>query len=500
MAVLQADAQPAELLANLRALRAEIVREGERQYADWLPHLERRSFRPSALNLAHYLALRRRDLRELQVALMPFGLSSLGRCESRVLPNIDAVIATLARVGGEAAPPPYPTAEEFFAGETLLRRAAEEIFGPTSPKRTVRIMVTLATEAASDPELVRRLLAAGTDAVRINCAHDDVEVWRAMVANVRAAALQTGRGCTVCVDIAGPKVRVEEVRCSTVHDAPVRVRSGDRLLIGDERAEPTAAYPIALRSSVPNVGTRLQIGHPVWIDDGKIGARVIEVIADTAVLAVDVAPIHGANLRPEKGLNFPETDLGIPVLSEKDRNDLAFVVAHADMLGYSFVSTAADIELLHGELERLRLPNRPLPAIVLKIETASAARNLPSLIVTAASRGPVAVMIARGDLAVNIGYRRLAEIQEEILWLCESAHVPVIWATQVLERLVKKGRASRGEFTDAAMAERAECVMLNKGPYVVDAVIALDDVLARMEGHQAKKTSRLRSLHAWDHA
>jgi pyruvate kinase len=107
-------------------------------------------------------------------------------------------------------------------------------------------------------------------------------------------------------------------------------------------------------------------------------------------------------------------------------------------------------------------------------------------------------MIARGDLAVNIGYRRLAEIQEEILWLCESAHVPVIWATQVLERLVREGQASRGEFTDAAMAERAECVMLNKGPYLADAIVALADVLGRMEGHQTKKTSRLRPLHAWD--
>jgi pyruvate kinase len=106
----------------------------------------------------------------------------------------------------------------------------------------------------------------------------------------------------------------------------------------------------------------------------------------------------------------------------------------------------------------------------------------------------MAVMIARGDLAVEIGHGRLAEMQEELLWLCEAAHAPVIWATQVLDTFVHKGVHARGELTDAAMAERAECVMLNKGPFVVDAVKTLDEVLGRMEGHQAKKTSRMRAL------
>jgi pyruvate kinase len=119
------------------------------------------------------------------------------------------------------------------------------------------------------------------------------------------------------------------------------------------------------------------------------------------------------------------------------------------------------------------------------------------LIVQGAGVQPLAVMIARGDLAVEIGHRRLVEIQEEILWLCEAAHVPVIWATQVLDAFVKKGRRSRAENTDAAMAERAECVMLNKGPFAADAIAFLDDVLGRMEGHQYKKAARMRALRTW---
>jgi len=131
---------------------------------------------------------------------------------------------------------------------------------------------------------------------------------------------------------------------------------------------------------------------------------------------------------------------------------------------------------------------------VLKIETRRAFENLPKLLLSALHSSAPGVMIARGDLAVECGYERLAEVQEEILWLCEAAHVPVIWATQVLERMTKDGLPSRAEVTDAAMGERAECVMLNKGPYLLDALATLDDILRRMEAHQSKKTPTLRPL------
>ena len=166
------------------------------------------------------------------------------------------------------------------------------------------------------------------------------------------------------------------------------------------------------------------------------------------------------------------------------------------MIGYSFVQTVADIRLLQDELARRRADWGKL-GLVAKIETPRALHNLPDLIVQAAGRQPFAVMIARGDLAVEIGFERLAEMQEEMLWLCEAAHVPVIWATQVLESLVKKGLPSRGDMTDAAMSARAECVMLNKGANVGAAIGALDGLLRRMAEHQFKKTPQLRALRSW---
>jgi pyruvate kinase len=107
-------------------------------------------------------------------------------------------------------------------------------------------------------------------------------------------------------------------------------------------------------------------------------------------------------------------------------------------------------------------------------------------------------MIARGDLAVEVGFQRLAELQEEILWLTEAAYTPVVWATPVLDNFVRKGKLSRAEMSDVVLAQRAECVMLNKGDFLPEALPIVDDIFRRMQGHQHKKTPRLRALHAWD--
>jgi len=158
----------------------------------------------------------------------------------------------------------------------------------------------------------------------------------------------------------------------------------------------------------------------------------------------------------------------------------------------SFANTVKDVESLQSHLARMGVPP---PAIVLKIETRRGFENLPEMLLAAMRAPSCGVMIARGALAVECGFERLAEVQEEILWVCEAAHVPVIWATQVLETLARDDIPSRAEITDAAMGQRAECVMLNKGPHVIHAIRVLDDILRRMRAHQTKKSVMLRELH-----
>lgn len=481
-----------ELLERTRALLAEVDAGGRALFAEWRPRIRRRAFVLGAWNFAAYLALRRTDLRPLQTALMPLGLSSLGRCEGRVRPNLAAVVEALAARCGErpdlhGLPATKPTA--FFRGERLLRAETARVFGPQNANRAVRIMVTLPAEAADDADLVRALVAAGMDAARINCAHDDIDAWRKMAAHVRAAEAETGRRCIVYADLAGPKVRTLDVHVR--HDA--RLHVGERVALV-RRLSDAKRDEAAMTCTIPEILDYLLVGDPVWIDDGKAGCMVERVDPKRIDLRITQAPERGIRLRPDKGLNFPKTHIPAAPLGETDRATLAALIDAIDVIGFSFVRKASDVETLQAELARLGRPELPL---ALKIETAEGVANLPALIVQAAGRQPTAVMIARGDLAVEIGYRRLAEMQEEILWLCEAASVPVIWATQVLDEFVKTGIPTRAEITDAAMAERAECVMLNKGANVVRAVEVLDELLPLMEAHQAKKTSRMRALHSW---
>lgn len=252
--------------------------------------------------------------------------------------------------------------------------------------------------------------------------------------------------------------------------------------------EPPARIPCSL----PEAFAATRRGHRVWLDDGKPGARVESVSRDSIKLRITTAAAKGAKLRAGKGINLPDAVLDIDLLGPHSEDALSFAAECADIVGLSFVSRAHDVERVHEYLDERA---RPEVGLILKIETQHAFEQLPALLLQAL-RGdrPAGVMIARGDLAVECGYERLAEVQEEILWLCQAAHLPVIWATEVLDRLAKTGRPSRAEITDAARGVQAECVMLNKGPHIVEAISVLDDILRRMERHQRKKRPLLPAL------
>jgi len=418
-------------------------------------------------------------------------LSSLGRSEAHVLASLDALCATLARVAGVPGYE-YPPSDDAADGARALDAAQTLFFGPNVLGASTRVMVTLPPEAATDRALVRALVEAGMTCARINCAHDNAAAWRAMADAVRAEASAAGTECRVLMDVGGPKCRIE-----TVHAAEkIRLLRGDRLVLVREMACAQTADKVIATIAFPEILDQLVPGREVWINDGKIGTRVVAAADGRAELEVFRARAKGEKLKPEKGLNFPDTELHLSPLTGKDLADLPAVVDIADIVGFSFVQRPEDLTLLHGHLARLR-PGRPAMPAILKIETPLAVRNLPKLIVRAGAAGPVAVMIARGDLAVELGFARMSEIQEEIMWLCEAAHVPVVWATQVLESLVSEGSPSRAEATDAAMAQRAECVMLNKGPFLPEAIRFLGDILRRMDRHQAKKSARFGPLHSW---
>ena len=608
-----------QILAEISELRQEIVINAYERLQKFQANYYSGCFSKSAMNLAHYLAMRQFDLRHLQDRLAQAGLSSLGRAEASVLSSFDSLIDILMR----ATDPNYqpgeinPSEYGLNRGQQLLDQHTIELFGPFHHQGKAHVMVTLGYEASWDYKLVSSLLAKGMTCARINCAHDDPAVWKGMLNNIRRAETESGRSCRILMDLAGHKIRTGPIVLeSPIHHIKVRKNSAGKIvasgylvlttdltqspvdhslfkipipselhkklapgmflefmdnqdkqrylkiekalsttdwlvscdkaaylvsgcklkllksdqvdskksadfftlgkfegepldirLMKDEQLLLTEAHiagkpaeysdsgvliqPAHIGCTLSSIITKLKVGQPVWIDDGKFGAVVESITDQGALLRVTVAKPTGVRIQSDKGINFPETELDLPALSEKDLEDLDFVCAHADLVGFSFVESLAHMECLMAELTKRNATELP---IIAKIETNLAVKNLPEIILGTIGRHQLGIMIARGDLAVELGSARLAEIQEELLWLCEAAHVPVIWATQVLESIAKKGTRSRPEFTDAAMAVRAECIMLNKGPYILDAIEALVNVMIRMHEHQRKKFSRLRAL------
>jgi len=234
---------------------------------------------------------------------------------------------------------------------------------------------------------------------------------------------------------------------------------------------------------------KVKVGEKILFDDGKIEGIIEETNHDSFMVHIIRAKESGDKLKAEKGINFPTTDIGISGLTGKDKEDLKFVAQHADVVNFSFVNSKEDVEELLAEFVKLNVKNKL--SIILKIETQKAFDNLTDIILAAMQVHYVGVMIARGDLAVETGWNNIGWVQNEILSLCNAGHIPVVWATQVLENLAKKGLPSRSEITDATSSIKADCVMLNKGPYINSAISLLDTILSNMERYQEKNAAMM---------
>lgn len=291
------------------------------------------------------------------------------------------------------------------------------------------------------------------------------------------------------------------VDCLVANASVSMVRSGDILFMSLREEPGRPAFhddddellnPGRVSLAIPEVYRDIRLGEHVCFDDGRISG----IVEKCEPKQVQIRIVHTRKpvekLEGNRGVNLPDTNLGLPALSDKDKQDLKFAARHADLVGLSFTNSSDDVRALHRCLQEL---GREDMGVILKIETGKAFSNLPGILLEGLRLPACGVMIARGDLAVECGFERLSELQEEILWVCESAHIPVVWATQVLEGLTRQGHATRAEITDAAMAQAAEAVMLNKGPYLVEAVEMLDDILRRMQGHHRKKHATMRELH-----
>jgi len=568
-------------------------------------------YRESALNLTHYLAFRSFAIDELQDKLKYMGLPDLANIEGHVMKSLLAIKTIINHLIGNNVIEKQKGIISIKKSEKLLRKNTERLFGYKSKKRRTRIMVTLPSTAAEDYSMVNRLIGLGMNSARINCAHDEPEVWAKMIANVDRANNASQKNCKVMMDLGGPKLRTGAMKDGPklIHIKPQRdqtgkvtkaakiwiappdilppnntadaiipidevllekIKRGNTIYFTDtreknckitiEKKQGKGKWGICYDSAYISTGTELTIkkenasgkekvfvgellpmeqfitlfigdklilhadpipgesaqyndegellehahvsctlpeifkdvkkGEPIFFDDGKIEGIIEEVNADSLLIDIIYARNTGAKLKADKGINLPDSKLSVSGLTEKDKKDLEFVALNADTVNFSFVNDENDVQQLLDELSKYETSL----GIILKIETQKGFKNLPRILLKAMQTFPTGVMIARGDLAIETGWKNFASIQEEILRICEAAHIPDVWATQVLESLAKKGVPTRSEITDAALAQRAECVMLNKGMYIDKAVKMLDKILRRMQRFQKKKETILPKL------
>ncbi|MDN3656713.1 pyruvate kinase [Ferruginibacter paludis] len=439
----------------------------------------------AAKNLVKYLSLRSEDIRDLQDALHTNGLSSLASSESHIHRQLQSILQRLNKQYDKNE----MDACTFEFNQREMARKSRILFGEKADTLSPFIMVTFDASFADNYALIKNLLQNGMNVARINCAHDDEAVWSKMIQHLKRACRYTGLACKLYMDLAGPKIRTKLIGKGK-EKGKVKVKEGEIIWLADSVKGFTESQ-VVISPNETGIVARLKKGERVYIDDGMIKGVIESVKRKVAAMRIIRISSGKQQIKSGKGINFPDSALVIPPLTDFDRDCLPFICEHADMVGYSFVRSASDVQGLHLDLKTFS--GHP-PYVIIKIETPEAVKNLPELLLRGMREKAFGVMIARGDLAVEIGFERTGEIQEEILWICEAAHAPVIWATQVLETLNKTGIATRSEITDAGHAAMAECVMINKGDHTIEVIETLSNILRRTGGHHIKKRFTFRPL------
>ena len=457
----------------------------------------------SAKNLLRYLQLRSMDLRGYHGKLSDLGISSLRSAEGYVYSNLRKVVKNLYFLQKKSFEWNSEIEEiGYTRSMELIRSNANALFNEAKDNHFTDIMVTFPTEASKDIKMIRKMAEAGMGVARINLSHDTKADWEQMIENIKKVEKETGKDIQIYMDLSGPKIRTTDIQYKNEKGkikSKLPLAKGDEIILVKESdldkdlVLEKNSEKLIIGVSLDRVIDDAKVNDRILFDDGMIESKVIQ--KKDGKLQVSIVNSYKSKLGSQKGINLPDTKLDLPSLTEKDLEALPFACKHADIIGYSFVRSAEDVASLYEELQKNNASNT---GVVFKIENREAFENLPEILLKGMERKKIGVMIARGDLAVEIGFERISEVQDQILWFCEAAHIPVIWATQVLENLAKTGIPTRAEVSDAAKAAQAECVMLNKGPHILEAIKTLKNILRRMEEHSFKKKDELRALKVAD--
>jgi pyruvate kinase len=316
--------------------------------------------------------------------------------------------------------------------------------------------------ASRSAEVLRALIESGMDVARVNFSHGTQEEHAETISTIRQLAAQASKPVAILGDLQGPRIRIGDIA------NPITVEPGQDVTFAPEGEARAGDVPITYGALAQDV----RLGSRVLVDDGNIEFTVAKIDGRRVVLRT----VFGGAIRSHKGINLPGVDVSAPSLTEKDRADVAFGIAHdVDYFALSFVRRAEDVQALKALLPKGLL-------VVAKIEKDSALKNIDSLV-----RAADAVMVARGDLGVELPYEAVPLVQKNLISLCNSLGRPVITATQMLESMITHARPTRAEASDVANAvlDGTDAVMLSAetaaGEYPTHAVRAMRRIVTEIE-------------------
>ncbi|HLX65326.1 MAG TPA: pyruvate kinase, partial [Planctomycetota bacterium] len=336
-------------------------------------------------------------------------------------------------------------------------------------ERRAKIVCTLGP-SSSTPELIDSLVGAGMDVARLNFSHGTPEEHAARVASVRRASGHYEKSVAVIADLQGPKIRTG----SLDRGVPVQLHFGQKFTITTKKVAGTSEGVSTTFRELPH---SVHKGDRILVSDGNIAMRVLSTRGDTVICQVE----NGGELREHQGINLPGVKLKIPSLTPKDRRDLAFALTlNVNYVAQSFVRTAADVRLAKAAIRRA---GKDIPVIV-KLEKPEAIDNLAEILAVADC-----VMVARGDLGVEMNPEKVPVVQKQIIMQARDALVPVITATQMLDSMQENPRPTRAEASDVANAifDGSDALMLSgetaAGRYPLESVLMMDRIIREAEAN-----------------
>lgn len=332
-----------------------------------------------------------------------------------------------------------------------------------------KIVATLGP-ASDNEEVLTKMIEAGVDVCRLNFSHGSHDYHAGVMETIRRCSLNTAQPVALLADLQGPKIRLGDFEAESY-----QLAAGNRIVFTSKQCTGSQSK---VYISYHSFATDVKQGETVLVDDGKLAFKVI---LSNGTDEVVMEAVNGGVLYPRKGVNLPDTLISLPSLTEKDLNDLAFILEkEVHWIALSFVRKAEDIHALRKLIDAHPAKNKPM--IIAKIEKPQAVKNIESII--AATDG---IMVARGDLGVEIPMQKVPMIQKKIIRLCQKAGKPVIVATQMMEAMIENIRPTRAEVSDVAnsVLDGADALMLSGetsvGRYPVETIRIMESIISQIE-------------------